>query len=190
MLLESIKKEYDLHFESSDLMVFKSNLIESTCHLNQFDNEVKENSNYYITLDTASFGVDYLVAMVFESKGDHYCQVEMYREKQNLQYQISKLSELIKKYNPIKVGIETNGVGEVYIEALKVKHPKINFVKICTTLSSKAIMIEKLNNLFEQNKISLFNDSEIKKEFLFFQSGSAKNSDDIVMAISFLTELI
>jgi phage terminase large subunit-like protein len=190
MLLELIKKEYDLQFEDSKMITFKTDLIKSTCHLKQNDNEVKENGNYYITLDPASFGVDYLVAMVFELKGDHHYQVEMYREKQNLLYQISKTSELIKKYNPIKVGIETNGVGKVYIEALKVEHPKINFIEIRTTLSSKAIMIEKLNSLFEQNKISLFDDSAIKKEFLFFQSGSGNNSDDIVMATAFLTELI
>jgi phage terminase large subunit-like protein len=190
MLLESIKEEYDLLFASSDEMVFNHDLIESSCHLKRNDNKPNESSEYYITLDTASFGVDYVVVMVFESKKDHYFQVEMYREKQNLQGQISKVSELIEKYNPIKVGIETNGVGEVYIEALKVRQPNTDFVKIRTTSFSKPIMIEKLNSLFEQNKISLFNDSEIKKEFLFFQSGSGNNSDDIVMATAFLTELI
>jgi hypothetical protein len=195
-LLKSIEKEYD--YESSEVMVFDPDLIKSTCHLKKIENEPQKNSSYYITFKTA-FGVDYLVAMVFESKKDHYYQTEMYRMKEiKLIDHIHRISELIKKYKPTKVGIETMELmGMIFFKILRKANPDIKFVEIRTTLSLRAIMIEKLNGLFEQKKISLFDDSKIKKEFLFIKKevdgsfGSVKDhSDDIVMATAFLTMII
>jgi hypothetical protein len=137
--------------------------------------------------------------MVFESKKDHYYQTEMYRMKEiKLIDHIHRISELIKKYKPTKVGIETMELmGMIFFKILRKANPDIKFVEIRTTLSLRAIMIEKLNGLFEQKKISLFDDSKIKKEFLFIKKevdgsfGSVKDhSDDIVMATAFLTMII
>jgi hypothetical protein len=197
--LESVKQEYDLCFNSAASMVFLSELVKSTCHLKQLDDTPKESSDYYITLDTATIGKDYVVAMVFESYDDHYAQVEMYRKREKpSEYHIYQVSELIEKYKPIKVGIEiTGGVGQVYLERLQIQHPDITFVKIRTTGESKPMMIERLNMLLEQNKLSLADSSMIRDEFLSFQKKEdgkmeavSGSHDDIVMATAFLTMII
>jgi hypothetical protein len=196
---ESVKQEYDLCFNSAASMVFLSQLVKSTCHLKQLEDTPKESSDYYITLDTATIGKDYVVAMVFESYDDHYSQVEMYRKREKpSEYHIYQVSELIDKYKPIKVGIEiTGGVGQVYLERLQIQHPDITFVKIRTTGESKPMMIERLNMLLEQHKLSLADSSMIRDEFLSFQKKEdgkmeavSGSHDDIVMATAFLTMLI
>jgi hypothetical protein len=197
--IESVKQEYDLSFNSSASMVFLAELIKTTCNLKQLDSEVREESDYYITLDTATTGKDYVVAVVFESRNDHYYQSALYRKREKpSEYHIYQVSELIDKYKPLKVGVEvTGGVGQVYLERLQIKHPDINFVRINTTGVSKPVMIERLNILLEQSKLSLLDSSMIRDEFLSFQKKEdgrmeavGNSHDDIVMATAFLTMLI
>jgi hypothetical protein len=197
--LESVKQEYDLCFNSAASMVFLSELVKSTCILKQLDDIPKESSDYYITLDTATIGKDYVVAMVFESRDNHYYQSEIYRKREKpSEYHIYQVSELIDKYKPIKVGIEiTGGVGQVYLERLQIQHPDITFVKIRTTGESKPMMIERLNMLLEQHKLSLADSAMIRDEFLSFQKKEdgkmeavSGSHDDIVMATAFLTMII
>jgi hypothetical protein len=196
---EAVKQEYDLSFNSAASMVFLSELVKSTCNLKQLDSVPKESCEYYITLDTATTGKDYVVAMVFESKDNHYYQSELYRKREKpSEYHIYQVSELIEKYKPIKVGIEiTGGVGQVYLERLQIKHPDTTFIKIKTTGESKPMMIERLNMLLEQNKLSLADSAMVRDEFLSFQKKEdgrmeavGNSHDDIVMSTVFLTMLI
>jgi hypothetical protein len=199
MLLELIEREYNLGFVDSESMVFNPNLIKSTCHLKKIGDTPREGNHYYITVDTAYGKEEYFVAMIFESKNNHYYQTEMYRERKNDSIiHEHKISELIKKYNPVKVGVETTGIiGKLSFERLQKKNPDINFVKIRITSESKSMMIEKLNVLLVQHKLSLADAPIIQNEFLSFEKKEnglmgtvGDNSDDIVMATAFLTELI
>ena len=200
MAPSAVKQEYDLSFSESAEMVFNPMMVREVCVLDELTKEYELNYDYYITLDTATMGNDYVVCNVlkYDHINNHYEQVDMYRKRhETSDYHIYQVSQLIEQYNPLIVGIEvTGGVGQLYMEKLQQIFNGVRFKAIKTTAESKPAMISKLLLLFEQKKISLLNHRDIVKEFLSFQRidnkmGAVSGShDDIVMAIAFSTLII
>jgi len=195
MPLSDVKQEYDLSFTDSAQMVFSSILIRGCCTLTELSKKRLPEFDYYLAIDTATVGDDYVVATVF--KHDHqqncYEMTELYRKRhETTDYHVLKMSELIDKYNPLITGIEvTGGVGQVYLETLQKMFPQKQFQSIRTTGDSKPTMINKLILLMERQKILLWNHSTVTKEFLSFQRKDGKmeaitgSHDDIVMSCAF-----
>ncbi|MFM6204520.1 hypothetical protein, partial [Planktothrix sp.] len=98
--------------------------------------------------------------------------------------------ELIRKYNPEIISIESNSIGEgIYQELIK-RFPNINFNKFYTSANSKQAMIGSLQVWIESGKIELINDEIIKSEFLNFvrigqQLCASNGHDDIVLSSAF-----
>lgn len=195
MPLSAVKQEYDLSFTDSAQMVFSSILVRGCCTLNELSRKREKDFDYYLSIDTATVGDDYVVATVFEHDNiaNVYRMVEIYRKRhETTDYHILKMSELMDKYNPLITGIETTGgVGQVYLETLQKMFPNKTFQGIRTTGDSKPVMINKLILLMERQKILLWNNSMVTKEFLSFQRKDGKmeamggSHDDIVMSCAF-----
>jgi hypothetical protein len=131
---EVIKREYDLTFINADVSVFDAGLVRQ-CATGKWEDADKD-SEYYIGVDASNLGNDYCTAPVIKkavtSEGEeYYSLVALYRKnKMSSEYDIYQISELIRKYKPVKVGVETTGgTGQVYLEQLQKQHPDIEFIK-------------------------------------------------------------
>jgi hypothetical protein len=200
MPLSAVKQEYDLSFTDSAQMVFSSILVRGCCTLSELTKKRLLDFDYYLSIDTAYSGDDYVVATVFKHDyhNNKYEMIELYRKRhETTDYHILKMSELIDKYQPLITGIEvTGGVGQVYLETLQKMFPQKTFQSIRTTGDSKPVMINKLILLMEKQKILLWNNSIVTKEFLSFQRKDGKmeaitgSHDDIVMSCAFQSVIL
>jgi hypothetical protein len=116
----------------------------------------------------------------------------MYRKrKQTSELNIFKVSELINKYDPVKIGIECNAGGQLYYERLVSLHPDKTIEGIKTTAQSKPVMIGRILLAMEQQVLIVPNDRIIIDEFLSFRNVEGKLSaisgkhDDIIMTLGF-----
>lgn len=195
MPLSAVKQEYDLSFTDSAEMVFTTALVKSCCVLPSLSKVCLPDFDYYLSIDTATVGDDYVVVTVFQYNhfDDNYIMTELYRKRhETTDYHILKVAELIDKYSPLITGIETTGgVGQVYLETLQKMYPSKTFQGIKTTGDSKPVMVNKLLLLMERQKILLWNNSIVTKEFLSFQRKDGKmaaisgSHDDLVMSCAF-----
>ena len=184
------RQEYDLEFESSEQNVFPSEYVRK-CSGGCFQGPDPDGT-YFIAADTSTTGSDYTVAMVgrYQNGGIHV--VEMYRKrKMTLDYNLMKISELIQAYNPITVGIERNGVGQVYVEQLSKMHPTTRVEGLVTSKESKNEMMTRMLYALEQECVS-YPPSVIVDELMAYRREGIKMTappgqhDDTVMALAFL----
>jgi len=188
--LEVVNREYNLTFEEIDEYgIFNSKLIDKIAILNP--EQWHKSDEFYIGIDPSSVGDDYFLCNVFAWDNDTFRQVEMFRDrKKSNDYYLLKCSELIRKYNPEIISIESNAIGEgIYQELIK-RFPNINFNKFYTSANSKQSMIGSLQVWIESGKIELINDEIIKSEFLNFvrigqQLCASTGHDDIVLSSAF-----
>jgi phage terminase large subunit-like protein len=188
---EAVEQEYNLSFTRAESIVFSSELV-SAVTVGLWEKEADSNASYYMGIDTSLLGQDYFVAVVLKFYDDKYYLVDMYRkQKESNEYHLYKLSELIDKYDPVKIGIEVNGGGQIYYERLLAKHCDKTIVAIKTTAQSKPTMITGLMLAMEQQALILPKDKIVLEELFSFRnndgflSAIAGKHDDILMAISF-----
>lgn len=101
------------------------------------------------------------------------------------------LADTISRYKVDKVVVEGNSMGDTYISLLK-KQITIPIVKWVTTNISKRNIIEHLQVLFENKKITIVSDNELIRELQAFQANYGKTityggrncKDDLVMALA------
>ncbi len=187
---DMVQQEYNLSFVNSETIVFNPSLIKQNAigEYREHDN----NGIYYFGIDTSLLGNDYTVCVILQEIDNKFYLVKMYRErKKSHEFNIYKISELIEKYQPITVGIETNSSGQIYYEELSSQHLGIDFQAIKTTGQSKPMMINKLILALEKNLLIYPNDYKIIEEFLSFRQYNNRleamtgKHDDIIMSLSF-----
>ncbi|WP_310412973.1 terminase large subunit domain-containing protein [Chamaesiphon sp. OTE_8_metabat_110] len=193
-----VRQEYDLSFTDSEEGVFSPILVRAATLLETLEKSVVGTCSYFVGIDSASGGEDYTVGVVIEwnREKQEYSMVDLYRKrKQSTEFDIFQLVELITKYKPLGVGIETNSIGAIYLEQLKQALPSAKLVGINTTQDSKIMGAGKINMLLEMGKLLLPKNSPVIEEMLSFKRKGKRleamsgKHDDIVMALSFALEV-
>ncbi|MBP5977699.1 hypothetical protein HW132_34575 [Brasilonema sp. CT11] len=188
----TINQEYNLSFAETETAVFTAELIRK-CAVENLESDADPKSDYFLGIDTATTGGDYTAVVVLRFKKDTYSVVNIYRKRQKTsEFHLFKIGELIEKYNPEKVSIETTGgVGTLYLEQLTKQHKHTNFEAIRTTGDSKPAMISSLQLALESEKIEFPVDSPLVEELLSFRRNGKKmeasknKHDDVLMATVF-----
>lgn len=188
----TINQEYNLSFTESEVAVFSAEIIRK-CAIGLVENEIDKNADYFISLDTSTTGEDYCVVPVLKLKNDKYSLVHLYRKRQQTsEYHLYQVGEIIKKYKPKKVGVETTGgVGTLYLEQLSKQFPSIAFEGIRTTGDSKPAMIATLSLALEKQALEYPSNSPIIDELLSFRRQVKKleaapgKHDDVIMGVCF-----
>jgi len=115
--------------------------------------------NYYILVDPAGEkkkGSDYTVMLVIATAHDNsYYLIDAIRARYNLSERTDKLFELVKKYNPIRVGYEKYGL-QSDIEHIKYVQEQYNYRFNIVALSgqiSKNDRIRSLVPIFQNNRM-------------------------------------
>lgn len=188
---EVVNREYNLSFVDTDVAVFSSEIIRK----NIIETEINRvnKAKFYMGIDTANLGNDYTVAVVLMLVADTYYLIDMYRKrKQNSEYDIFKISELLSQYKFSGVGVEvTGGTGQIYLEQLAKEFKSTEFEAIRTTGDSKPGMVDRLNLALEKGVIKYHKDSPLIEELLTFRrvgnklEASTGKHDDCVMAVCF-----
>jgi phage terminase large subunit-like protein len=188
---ESVEQEYNLSFTNAESIVFSSELVKAIT-VGQWEKSIDPEASYYLGIDTSGMGQDYFVGAVLKSKDNKYSLVEMYRkQKDSNEAHLFHLSQLIEKYNPVKIGIEVNSGGQFYYERLRSEHPEKNIEAIKTTAQSKPTMINLLMLAMEQSVLILPKDKIVLKELFSFRNNDgiygaiSGEHDDLIMAITF-----
>lgn len=106
--------------------------------------------------------------------------------------QINRIVTLIEKYNPIKITVESNSIGNVYFDMLQ-KKVKQRIMKFNTSNISKNQIIDKLGVALENGDIQLVRDQELLTELRMYAAETTRTGkitynapsgykDDTVMA--------
>lgn len=188
---ETVLREYDLRFIDSSVSIFTSDMIRK-CAIGELEEERDRLGDYFIGVDTSTMGQDYCVAIVLKKIGDLYSVVHIYRKRQQTaDYHLYQIGELIEKYRPQTLGIETTGgVGQLYLEQLSKTHTGLNIEAIRTGGDTKPILISTVQLKIEQSRIE-FPDGILTDELLNFRRQGKKleaangKHDDTVMALAF-----
>lgn len=188
---ETIKQEYDLNFEESAENVFSAELVRMNATGKNADYD--EEGIYYCGLDCSTFGADYTVFTVLKFTKRKYSLVHLYRKRQETSdYHQYQISQIIERYKPVKVGIETTGgVGQVYLEQLSRQHRSIHFEAVKTTGDTKPAMIANLLLALEKQEIEYPANSPFVDELLSFRKNGKKlespsgRHDDTVLSVAF-----
>lgn len=189
---ETVQREYNLRFVDSAVAVFSSDLIRKNA-VGIAEEIIDRDAEYYCGLDTATVGNDYCVFSILKYKNNRLSLVNLYRKRQQTsEYHLYQIGELIRKYQPKKVGVEiTGGVGQVYLENLIREFPQINLEAIRTTGDSKPVMISNMLLALEKEQLIYPCNSPLINEMLSFRRDGRKleaasgKHDDIVMSAAF-----
>ena len=185
--LETILREYDLRFVDSAVSVFSADLVALNA-IGLYEQERDDSASYFIGIDPNFGGNNFCTAPVLKWDGQVFKVVDCYRKrKETSDYNLYHLREIIKKWQPERVGVETNGGGKIYLEQLIQWFPKIDFVEVRTSESSKPVMISRLKLSLEREAFLFPRDCPLKDELLAFRQqgkrleASPGKHDDYVM---------
>lgn len=152
--------------------------------------EPKLGYNLYFGIDWGSgLNKDNTVVSCINSNGNMIF-IKYFNDKTPIE-QIDYIAKLINDYKPIKVTVETNSIGNIYLNLLQNK-TKIKINKFTTSNKTKNQIIEKLQVALENKDITLIRDEELLLELRVYQEESIKTGktynapqgykDDCVMA--------
>jgi phage FluMu gp28-like protein len=188
-----IAQEYDLSFSDQDEAVFPASLVRESATIEELSKTSREGCSYYIGVDGSTVGNDYTVATVLEydTKTSVYSMVDIYRKRKgSIEGDIYKIGELIDKYSPNVVAVESNGVGAIFLEQLANNHRSIKVSGVHTSQESKISMVERLSLAMEKGALKLPKSSVVTQEMLSFRrvgkklEASPGNHDDCVMSLA------
>lgn len=188
-----ISQEYDLSFNDRDEAVFSAAIVRGAATLDILSKEHSPDLRYYIGVDAAGAGMDYTVAIVlgFDGTKNQYAAVDMYRSRKgSIEGDIYKIGELIDKYSPLNVVVESNGVGQVFLEQIGSMSRSTKIEGFHTSQESKTGAIERLHLALEKQMVSLPKSSPIVSELLSFRrvgkrlEAAPDSHDDCVMALA------
>jgi len=132
---------------------------------------------YYVGVDVARLGGDYTAIAVvgipvelFEedvNEDDFYAEVHhIYLRKENISRIIGYLKkEVIPKWNPVRIGIDTIGVGAGVVDILKDELGDDRIVEIKAVGNDRIEMYMLMKRLLEEKRILLPNDPVITEHF-------------------------
>jgi hypothetical protein len=190
---EKISQEYDLSFSDRNEAVFSSSLVRS-CLIDPLPPLYNPNFKYYIGVDGSTQGSDYTVALVLEynSSTKTYTIIDMYRQqKLSVDLDVYNICQLIDKYNPVSVGIETNGIGQIFSEQLNKEKGNSKLNGINVTQDNKIALIDRLYLALERKAILIPRKNPVDRELIGFKrigkqlKASSGGHDDCVMALAF-----
>jgi phage terminase large subunit-like protein len=188
---EVAQREYNLKFIDSSVSVFNSDLVRAG-NTGSYEDSVDKEAEYYLGIDISWQGDDYTCVSVLKHYKGIYSLVHLYRKrKQTSDYHLYKIGEIIEKYKPKRIAIESNNGGEVYYEQLEKRYPDFNILKIRTTSESKPVMINRVILALERRILTYPENSLLIPELLNFRrngrsmEAASGNHDDTVMSLAF-----
>lgn len=191
---ETIKQEYDLSFGSSEENYFDYSTVQACITDEEISKERNPDSVYVLGVDPAFGGDDYCAAVLLECSpsSDRFNVLVPYRKRQQTtEYNLLKISDVIKQYKPKLVVVEVNGGGVVYQEQLSRQIPYIRFMAMRTTGDSKPGLLSRVKLALEREVLQFSSGSAVADELLSFRSNGKKleaaqgKHDDTVMALGF-----
>lgn len=147
--------EYELIFGSSvDSAVFDYALVMGA----QVEPEPYEYSCsdiIYIGVDPAGIGKDFAVAIALRATKEEgheiYTVVEMYRKRTGTSEQhLSAVDSMILDFDPLKTVVETNAMGQTWLEHLLGRGHSRPIIGVATTAKSKPVLIGRLQLALER----------------------------------------
>lgn len=87
--------------------------------------------------------------------------------------QIDRIVRLIEQYQPIKITVESNSIGNIYFDMLQ-KRVKRRILKFTTTNDSKNKIIDKLGIALENKEIGILRDEELLTELRMYAAERTK----------------
>ena len=189
---ETVLREYNLEFVDSAVSIFLSSVVRDAA-IGCWEDERDIGADYFIGIDTSTIGSDYFVAVVLKRVGKKLSVVALYRKRQQTsEYHLYQVGELIDKYKPAVVGIETTGgVGQLYLEKLTQEYPGLDITAIRTGGDTKPVLVSGLLLKLEKQELDFPDDCPIVDELLNFRRQGKKleaangKNDDTVMALAF-----
>ncbi len=184
---ETVLREYDLRFVDSAVSIFDANLVALNA-IGSYEQDRDNSACYFIGVDPNFGGNDFCTAPVLKWDGQVFNVVDCYRKrKETSDYHLYHIRETIEKWQPERVGVETNGGGKIYLEQLTKWFPNIEFIDIRTSESSKPVMISRLRLALEREAFIFPANSPLKDELLTFRQQGKRleaapgKHDDYVM---------
>ena len=136
-------REYDLDFSSGELTFIAESLV-FACAVGALE-EPEEDAQYYAGLDPAGAGKDYLCYSIIRCDRGKNELVAFHRgRKQGFERHKRKIKSLNEKYRPQRVLVESNGLGQLYLEALTSEQPAIPYEGIAVTKSNRTQILDGL----------------------------------------------
>lgn len=193
-------EELDFYKRNYSPNAFKTEILGEFLPVNQglLFNGIKDAIGDFSNKDGLYIGIDCSSAL----NGDYMAITVMNRDLEMIDClydnqkspveRVEWVAEIINKYKPYKVIVESNSMGQTYIDLLKrkSKYPITSWV---TNNQSKRNIIENLQSLFEQKQIKILNNQELIRELQCFQATVSGNKvtyagknckDDLVMALA------
>ena len=147
-----------------------------------FDNilcdDYEEGLNCYMGIDWGTGqGQDETAVAIFNSKKQ---MIAMYHfndkdETQTIDY----IVRLIKQYQPLKVQVETNSIGQVFYglldKAIKANQLPVMLVRFTTTNESKERLINNFQVAIQNKQVSILNDAILKMEMAMYEMKVTSN---------------
>lgn len=142
-----------------------------------------------------STGGDYTAISIIGLSGALY-DIIYFNDKEPKQT-MNELLRLVATWQPRKVTVETNSIGNVYFGLLRdeLKIRKVPLVGFWTDNDSKDKIISKLQVSFQNNKIKIFDEKELMDELEYYEmtysktgkrvfNGATGHHDDLVMSLA------
>lgn len=142
-----------------------------------------------------AMGGDYTAISIIGLSGTLY-DIIYFNDKEPNQT-LAEIERLIAKWNPRKVTVETNSIGNVYFGLLrdKLKVRNIPLIGFWTDNDSKDRIISKLQVAFQNAKITIFDQFELMDELEFYEmtysksgkrifNGATGHHDDLIMSLA------
>lgn len=142
-----------------------------------------------------AMGGDYTAISIIGLSGTLY-DIIYFNDKEPNQT-LAEIERLIAQWNPRKVTVETNSIGNVYFGLLrdKLKVRNIPLIGFWTDNDSKDRIISKLQVAFQNAKITIFDQFELMDELEFYEmtysksgkrifNGATGHHDDLIMSLA------
>jgi hypothetical protein len=190
-----IDSEYELIFGSSvDSAVFDFSLV-MAAQVTQEPYEHSDSHIIYIGVDAAGQGRDFAVAIALqaskEQDKDIYTVVQLYRKRTGVSEQhLGAINDMINTLDPLRVTIESNSMGQVWLENLAGMGFSYPIEGFSMTSVSKAVLIGRLQIALERGVLRIPKGAIIDELLAFRRKNNDKLEaggnahDDCVVALA------
>lgn len=155
--------------------------------------EPGERDNLYFGIDWGSGNGQDNTAITCLNGDGKMVFIEYFNDKTPTE-QIDRIVRLIEQYQPIKITVESNSIGNIYFDMLQ-KRVKRRILKFTTTNDSKNKIIDKLGVALENKEIGILRDEELLTELRMYAAERTKTGkitynapsgykDDAVMSLA------
>jgi phage terminase large subunit len=191
-----IASEYEMEFSSAvDSAVFDFGLVmqAQVSELPQYEHSRAH--VIYIGVDPAGQGKDFAVAVALQATKENECTVytviKIYRKRIGVSEQhLSAIGEMIAKLDPLRTTIESNSMGQVWLEHLAGLRYSSPIEGFSTTASSKPVLIGRLQIALERGVLRIPKGPIIDELLAYRRTDSGKLEaggnahDDCVIALA------